>query len=92
MVKYKQLTLDDDKKVCYIDDNPINLTKTEYLLLEYMLKHKNKIFNRKQLVSAVWNDDRTSIRAVDTSISRIRKKMGVDYITTRTGFGYGIVD
>lgn len=92
MVQYKQLTLDDDKKVCYIDDNPINLTKTEYLLLEYMLKHKNKIFNRKQLVSAVWNDDGTSIRAVDTSISRIRKKMGVDYITTRTGFGYGIVD
>lgn len=87
---YKEITLDRDLKICYIEDIPINLTKAEYLLLEFLIENKNKVFSRKELLQ-LWNKE-ASLRTIDTTISRLRKKLGKyeHYLITRVGFGYGI--
>lgn len=90
---FENLVLDLDTKLCFIDSKELNLTKVEYNLLVFFLLNQNKIFTRKEIVNQVW-DKPTSFRAVDTTVSRLRKKLGLlgNYIRTRLGFGYGFGD
>lgn len=90
---FKTLVLDLNLKVCTINDKEVHLTKSEFLLLEFFLRHKNKIFSRNELLKFVLSPDCT-LRTIDTAISRLRKKLGdlEKYLITRPGFGYGIID
>ncbi len=91
-ITYRRLTIDRNAKLCYIDDAPVKLTKTEYELLLYLLQHRNNIYTREELLEKIWNESESvSIRTIDTNITRLRKKIG-EYgscITTRSGYGYG---
>lgn len=89
-IEFKSLVVDLDKKECYLKETEVNLTKTEYNLLVFFLEHKDKVYTRKEIMQAVW-DSEVSLRAIDTTISRLRKKLGNigKHITTRLGFGYG---
>ena len=93
MITFKDLTVDTDIKTCYIEDKEILLTKTEYNLLLFLVSNKNKILTRKELAKSVW-DVPVSDRAVDTTVSRLRKKLkGLGRnLTTRVGFGYGLLE
>ena len=93
MITFKDLTVDTDRKTCYIEDKEILLTKTEYNLLLFLISNKNKILTRKEVAKSVW-DMSVSDRAVDTTVSRLRKKLkGIGrYLTTRVGFGYGLLE
>ena len=53
MITFKDLTVDTDRKTCYIEDKEILLTKTEYNLLLFLLSNKNKILTRKELAKSV---------------------------------------
>ena len=90
---FKELKLNLDIKVCTIQDEEINLTKNEFNLLEFLIKNKNKIFSRREILNNVWSS-KVSLRTVDTTISRLRKKMKDlgKYLKTRLGFGYGILE
>ena len=85
--------INDDQKLCYIDENPISLSKNEYSLLKFLLQNTNKIFSREELIENVW-DKRVSDRTVDVTISRLRSKIGRyrKSIQTRGGFGYGFFE
>ena len=89
---FENLVLDLDTKLCFIDNRKLDLTKAEYNLLVFFLLNQNKIFTRKEIINQVWNKS-TSFRAVDTTVSRLRKKLGPigKHITTRLGFGYGFM-
>ena len=93
MITFKDLTVDTDRKTCYIEDKEILLTKTEYNLLLFLISNKNKILTRKELAKSIWNMP-VSDRAVDTTVSRLRKKLkGLGRnLTTRIGFGYGLLE
>ena len=90
---FKELKLNLDIKVCTIQDEKINLTKNEFNLLEFLIKNKNKIFSRREILNNVWSS-KASLRTVDTTISRLRKKMKDlgKCLKTRLGFGYGILE
>lgn len=90
---FKELKLDINLKTCSISDNEVSLTKNEYNLLEFFLKNRNKIHSRREILNSVWGS-KLSLRTVDTTISRLRKKLGSlgKYLITRLGFGYGMVD
>ena len=45
--------------------------------------------SRKEIASLVWEKP-VSLRTVDAVVSRLRKKLGDNHITTRFGFGYGV--
>lgn len=92
-IEFKELTADLDKKECYLNNQVVSLTKTEYNLLVFFLNHRNKIYTRKEIQQSVWSTE-ISLRAVDTTVSRLRKKLGQvgKHIVTRLGFGYGFND
>lgn len=89
-LSFKGLIINSDEKLCYIDDVALKLTKSEYNVLLFLLENRNKIFSREELITAAWTEPVTT-RAVDTAMSRLRKKLGEygKHIITRLGFGYG---
>ncbi len=91
-INFRGLRVDRNEKVAYLDGQEIKLTRTEYDLLLFFLTHRNRIHSREDIMREVWAGDVViNPRAIDTNITRLRKKIG-EYgsnIVTRTGFGYG---
>lgn len=92
-IVFKNLVIDQDKKECYINNSEIVLTKTEYNLLVFFLENRDKIYTRKEIMINIYKSN-VSLRAVDTTISRLRKKLGEmgKHIITKLGFGYGFMN
>lgn len=92
-IKYKELVINTDEKLCYINEEPIKLTKSEYNIMIFFLENRNKIFSREELINNIWKES-ISNRAVDTAISRLRGKLGIygKNIVSRIGFGYGFME
>ncbi len=72
---------------------PVNLRGVEYRLLEFLMSHPGRTFNRAQLLVHVWGDDCDVYeRTVDVNVQRLRKLLtepGYEaYIQTVRGFGY----
>jgi two-component system, OmpR family, phosphate regulon response regulator PhoB len=71
----------------------INLRGVEYRLLEFLMSHCGRTFNRTQLLSRVWGGDtEVDARTVDVNVQRLRKILSErgyeSYIQTVRGFGY----
>lgn len=89
---FKTLRIDRNEKISYLNNAPIQLTRTEFEILQFFLTHRNRIYSRQEIIAQVWGDDVVvSNRTIDTNITRLRKKIGeyADNIVTRQGFGYG---
>jgi DNA-binding response OmpR family regulator len=72
----------------------LQLTATEFRLLEFLISRNGVVFSREQLLNAVWGQDRAiTDRTVDVYILRLRQKIEVDpanpvLIHSVRGFGY----
>ena len=75
---------------------PLSLTRREFGLLAELLRHRERIRSRDELLSAVWGTDSDSTdRTVDTHIKTLRAKLQEaapehDYIVTHRGMGYSL--
>lgn len=74
-----------------INDKELILSKREALLLEYFFRNQNIVLSRETLLNEVWGFEFSGEeRAVDTLVTRLRKKMGVyaEYIKSIRRVGY----
>ncbi|APR52432.1 DNA-binding response regulator [Sphingomonas koreensis] len=71
--------------------DPVKLTAQEYKLLSYLLHHKGKVVSRTELIEHIYDQDfdRDS-NTIEVFVTRIRKKLGPDVITTIRGLGYSL--
>ena len=87
----KGLSVNTLKKVCKIDGEIVNLTKTEFEILAVLISCRGVVFSREEILRRVWSSGVVVVkRSVDVNITRLRKKIG-DYgkvILTRKGYGY----
>lgn len=87
------LLLDSEQHRFSVDGASIDLSPTEYRLLEFFMSHPQRVFSRGQLLDQVWGRS-TYIeeRTVDVHIRRLRKILEQferdDLIQTVRGFGY----
>lgn len=71
------------------DGKIINLSSKEFSLLEYLLRHKNQVLTKEQIISHVWDYDADVLpNTVEVYVGYLRKKVGSDLIHTMRGFGY----
>ena len=70
---------------------PKALSRQEYRLLSYLMLHAGRVVPQQELAEQLHGsyEDRES-NAVEVLIGRVRRKLGVDIIETRRGFGYVI--
>jgi len=81
----------------FVDDTPVELTRTEFKLLKLFIENPRKVFSREQILDAVWGMNAfLGDRTVDVHILRLRKLLrphGVDgMISTVRGSGYRLSD
>jgi two-component system, OmpR family, phosphate regulon response regulator PhoB len=88
-----ELVLDSSTNRVTAHGRPMNLRGVEYRLLEFLMSHRGRTFNRTQLLAQVWGGDSdVDERTVDVNVQRLRKILAEPgyeaYIQTVRGFGY----
>ncbi len=94
LFEHKSTVLDYKTFICHINDQDINLTKKEFMLLFKLLSSSGQIFTREQLMNDIWGFDSYSYeRTIDTHIKRLREKIHTDdfELVTVRGLGYKAV-
>ena len=93
-VKSGDITVDFDQRRITIDDKIVDLSPTEYRLLETLARHAQRTVPTEQLLKEVWGPEyRGEIEHVKRYIWSLRKKVERDpgnpqHILTERGFGY----
>jgi two-component system phosphate regulon response regulator PhoB len=89
------IRLDVESHRTSIRDEELNLTPTEFRLLQALMERRGRTQSRKQLLEKAWSveaavSDRIQTRTVDMHVRRLRAKLGGvgDWIQTVRGFGY----
>lgn len=86
--------LDDRAKKVTIDGDMVNLTKTEYAILKFLMEHPNTVYAPKDIYRAVWEDAPFGQEGtVAVHIRHLREKIEADpseprYIKVVWGQGY----
>lgn len=75
-ISYEGVTVFPDKLTAYCHDEMLNLTKTEFNLLAYLMRHQGKAVSREELLNTVWGyDNVVESRATDDTVKRLRRKL-----------------
>ena len=83
--------LDFGRRKAFCDDIEIQLTFSEFSILELFIRNRGKVFTRGQIVDQIRGDNHAiSDRSVDVQIVGLRKKLGDNgkWIETVRGVGY----
>jgi DNA-binding response OmpR family regulator len=92
---YGPLRLDPEAYRATLDEEPLDLTRTEFELLHLLLRNPGRAFSRTYLLDTVWAQTYvTGDRSVDNAILRLRRKLGDlgEAIETVWGVGYRLRD
>jgi DNA-binding response OmpR family regulator len=72
------LTLDPDTHEVRRDGQKLSLELREFQLLEYLLRNKNRIVPREEILREIWGKDIVN-HTLDARISALRKKIEHDF-------------
>ena len=77
VLKYKNVLLDQDRRVCLVDEEVVELTYKEYELLRLFLSNTGIVMTRDVIMETVWDSEFAGeTRTVDVHIKSLRKKLG----------------
>lgn len=86
------IVIDDAAYSVMLEDEPLDLTYTEFELLKYLVQHPGRVFSREHLLADVWGYDYYGgTRTVDVHVRRLRAKLGPEHealIGTVRNVGY----
>lgn len=92
------LRLDFTSREAWMDQERIELTPTEYMVLEVLGQHLGRFVSHRLLLERVWGVDAAAYGThyLKVFINRLRRKLGDDascprYIETKRGMGYRLI-
>ncbi len=95
---FKELSIDLDARQLFIKEKPIKLTKTEFDILLYLVRNKNRVVTKDAIVDFTWDNNMEHAASFDfiyAHIKNLRKKLAEngcgDYVKTVYGMGYKFV-
>lgn len=91
VVSSQGITIDRRRHRAMADEEPLNLTLSEFRLLEALLRQPGRAFSRPELIDAALGEDAMVLeRTIDVHIRSLRQKLGqhADQIETVRGIGY----
>jgi len=95
-ILFADISMDPDKLIASVANEPLQLTNTEFSVLMYLIENKDKAVAREELLNKIWGyDTAIETRATDAAIKRLRKKL-IDAnskatIDTIWGHGFRII-
>lgn len=74
----------------FCGEKELELSMTEFRLLQYFLENKNQVLLKEQILQHIWDADGNYVEenTLSVNISRLRRKIGGNYIRTIQGMGY----
>ena len=75
-IRFQGIQLDTDARTVTVDSAAVSFTRTEYELLKLLMENPGRVFSGDELLGELPAEANVSERSVDSSISRIRKKLG----------------
>jgi two-component system copper resistance phosphate regulon response regulator CusR len=92
VIQRGRLALDPIRHAVTAQGRPVNLTNTEYLILELLMRRSPAVVDRKAIAEHAWADETDPLgsNAIDVQLSRLRGKLpaaGIRIVTVR-GAGY----
>ncbi len=94
-VSYGSIVVDTERHTVSTGGRDVTLTAKEFLLLEYLLRHRGRVLSRDVLLTDVWGYKYTGgTRTVDVHVRRLREKLPPlgDALVTVKQFGYKLLD
>jgi two-component system OmpR family response regulator len=85
------IVIDEAGRLALRADEPLDLTRLEFDLLVYFVRHRNRVLNRTALLAAVWHNEPVTPNAIEALVSKLRAKLeaeGPRVIHTVRGVGY----
>ena len=87
--------VDTERHIVSSSGTAVTLTAKEFLLLEYLLRHRGRVLSRDVLLTDVWGYKYTGgTRTVDVHVRRLREKLPPlgDALVTVKQFGYKLLE
>ena len=69
----------------------VDLTVREFALLEYLMRHHERVVSKLELLDHVWDGEGEDVNVVEQYVGYLRRKVGRDAIVTVRGAGYRAV-
>jgi DNA-binding response OmpR family regulator len=94
-MSYGPIHVDTERHVVSSAGTAVALTAKEFLLLEYLLRHRGRVLSRDVLLTDVWGYKYTGgTRTVDVHVRRLREKLPAlgDALVTVKQFGYKLLE
>ncbi|MGB8010136.1 MAG: response regulator transcription factor [Terriglobales bacterium] len=94
VIRVGDLEIDIASMTVRVQGRTILTTVREFRLLEYLARHRGRVFTRDQLLDAVWKEGSfVTPRSIDVFVRRLREKIEIDprhprYLKTLRGIGY----
>jgi two-component system, OmpR family, alkaline phosphatase synthesis response regulator PhoP len=94
ILAFRHVRIDMDARQVTVDDQPIELTASEFDLLHVLAENRGRVLSREQLLERVWGGSYFGeMRVVDVHLGHIRQKLGnPDFVVTVRGVGYRFDD
>jgi two-component system, OmpR family, response regulator len=93
VVSVGDVTLDERQMKVSVHGVPIALSPLEYRLVAYLLMRRGRVISQQELDENVYGPgEYHASNALEVLVGRVRRKLGVDLIETRRGFGYTVPD
>lgn len=88
-VEIGSVSLDERQMRLTLRGVPLALSPLEYRLISYLIRHRGRIVPQHELQEHVYAQDaEPDSNALEVLVGRVRRKLGVELIETRRGFGY----
>ena len=83
------LSIDERQMKVSVRGVPINLSALEYRAIAYLIHQRGRVVSQFELGENIHGtDDDHDTNAIEVLVGRLRRKLGIDLIETRRGFGY----
>jgi len=93
VLAFRHVRINSGSRQVWVDDQPVELTTTEFDLLDMLAQHRGMVLSRERLLEAIWGHNYFGeIRVVDVHIGHVRQKIGDRFIVTVRGVGYRFDD
>lgn len=91
------LTVDDEKRRVFVQDNEIHLTPTEYKTLLLLITNKGRVLTHNYIIRHIWGYEGGDSKSVRVFMANLRRKLERDtahprFILTEVGVGYRFAD
>ena len=93
-LRFGPLTVDPEGREVWLDEQPVDLTRTEFDLLTVLARRPGTAYSRRQLIDAVWGANWVGDEhLVDVHVGHLRRKLRDDptqgrFVRTVRGVGY----